>query len=313
MMTTATQGNLADKSLGELICEIHETSGSGALRISRDRAKAVIYFENGAAVFAASNIRAHRLVEFLKRSGLADENSFANSPAKATDDEILADAIKQGKILPDQINVVRQNHVADIMRATLLWTEGDWQFDGRVRVTGENRVNLDTPRLLLESTRRLPLPYIAGRLANHDEQIESVPQNGNSITLLPGEAFVLSRVTAPMSIKDLLALGGMPQDETLRAIFALRAAGLLKRAASSPVSAAQTRAPDRITKSATLEEFLARIDKASDHYQTLNVNPAATADDVKNAYHALARQYHPDRFHQADAALQSRARVRSAA
>jgi len=306
MMTSATQGNLADKSLGELICEIHETSGSGALRISRDRAKAVIYFENGAAVFAASNIRAHRLVEFLRRSGLADENSFADISAKATDDDVLADAIKQGQILPDQINIVRENHVTDIMRATLLWTEGHWQFDGKVRVTGENRVTLDTPRLLLESTRRLPVPYIAARLANHDQQIESVPQNGHSITLSPGEAFVLSRVTAPMSIKDLLALGGMPQDETLRAIFALSAAGLLKRKSSSFVSTTQTPEPDRIAKPETLEEFLARIDKAADYYQTLNVAPAATADEVKTAYHALARRYHPDRFHQADAALRSR-------
>jgi curved DNA-binding protein CbpA len=36
----------------------------------------------------------------------------------------------------------------------------------------------------------------------------------------------------------------------------------------------------------------------------------ATSDEIKNAYHALARRFHPDRFHQSDPQL--RARVESA-
>jgi len=70
-MTAVKEGNLAEKSLGELIREVQDESGSGALRLSRERAKTVIYFEDGDIVFAVSNIRAHRLIEFLKRSGLA--------------------------------------------------------------------------------------------------------------------------------------------------------------------------------------------------------------------------------------------------
>jgi curved DNA-binding protein CbpA len=56
----------------------------------------------------------------------------------------------------------------------------------------------------------------------------------------------------------------------------------------------------------TLEEFLTRIDKASDHYQTLNIDRTASPDEVKNAYHALARTYHPDLFHQASPSVQTR-------
>lgn len=298
-MTAVTQGNLADKSLGELVSDIQQTSASGALRLSRERAKVVIYFEDGATVFAVSNIRAHRLGEFLKRAAVADEGSLAGLSSQ-TDEATLAHLVKQGKINADQVDVIRANHVTDILRTALLWTEGDWQFDARVRIAGDHRVTLDTSRLLLESTRRLPAAYIRAQLADFDERIQTAEQNGHSISLSPGEAFVLSRVAAPVSIKELLALGGMSEEETLRAIYGLRSAGFLMRAG------AQAAASRRASEPENLEAFLKRIDRASDYYETLNIDRAATSDDVRNAYHALARAYHPDRFHQADEALRSR-------
>lgn len=306
-MTAEQQGNLADKSLGELICELQQASASGALRLSRERAKIVIYFENGAIVFAVSNIRAHRLIEFLKRSGLAAEEVVAKVPPTATDDDVLAQFTRQGQLNPEQIGTIRGNQVADMLRATFLWTEGQWQFDPRVRVAKENRVAVDTQRLLLEATRHLPGTYIKSRFANRDEHLETPPSNGQSLNLSPSEAFVLSRVTTAMSIKDLLALGGMAEEETLRAIYALTTAGVLRRATTSTPQMSEP--PQRVRAASideTLEEFLTRIDRASDHYETLNIGRMATADEVKNSYHALARKYHPDRFHQASASVQTR-------
>ena len=309
-MTADEQGNLADKPLGELIREIHERSSSGALRLSRDPAKTVMYFEDGATVFAISNIRAHRLIEFLKRSGgLAGEEALANLPPNANDDEVLAQLIQLGSLTPDQVGKLRANHIADILRTTLLWTEGHWQFDPRVRVTAQNRVSLETQRLVLESSRLLPRPYIESRFTNRDEYIEPGQHNSQSLSLSPNEAFVLSRVIAPMSIKDLLALGGMPEEETLRATYALTSTGLLRRASAATPRVIE---PPRQTRAAddNLQNFLARIDRASDYYETLNIDRTSTADDIKNSYHAIARSYHPDRFHQASAAM--RARIESA-
>src|ERR1051325_11880111 len=99
-MTEAQQGNLADKSLGQLVCEIQHASASGPLRLSRDRAKTVIYFEDGATVFAVSNIRAHRLIEFLRRSGFAAEEVLAQVPPTATDDDAPALITTQGNLNP---------------------------------------------------------------------------------------------------------------------------------------------------------------------------------------------------------------------
>jgi len=306
MMTAATEGNLAEKSLAELISDIQQTSGSGALRLTRGRAKAVIYFEDGSTIFAISNIRAHRLSEFLKRTAAADERSFGGLSSDANDEQVLAHLTKHGTIKAEEVSVVRANHVTDILRTVFLWTEGNWQFEARVRVAGDLRVSVDTSRLLLESTRHLPAAYIRAHLADRDEQIQTTQQNGHSLSLSPGEAFVLSRVAAPISIKELLTLGGMPEEETLRAIYGLRSAGLLIRAASSTNRGKQAGASPRVSEPESLEAFLARIDRAADYYEMLNVDRAATFDEVRNAYHGLARNYHPDRFHQADEALRSK-------
>ena len=300
-MMIAREGNLADKSLGELIRKVQDESGSGALRVSRERAKTVIYFENGSIVFAVSNIRAHRLIEFLKRSGLPCEEVVATMPPTATDDDILAQFRKLGSFSPDDVGKIRANQIADILRATFLWIEGYWQFDERVRVPPDNHVTVDTQRLLIESSRHLPGKYIQSRFTNRHDHVENGEHNGHSLNLSPAEAFVHSRVTVPISINDLLSLSGMCEEETLRALYALISAGLLRRADTvTPAVTQRARAADE-----TVEEFLARIDKAADYYEILRVDQAATADAIKNSYHALARRYHPDRFHQSSATVQT--------
>src|SRR5919206_3045337 len=65
-------GQLIDHPLAELIHEISEARLSGALRLERERVKAVVYFDAGRTVAALTNLRAMRLVEFLRRAGAVE-------------------------------------------------------------------------------------------------------------------------------------------------------------------------------------------------------------------------------------------------
>ncbi len=310
------RGNLNDRPLAEVIRELAEASASGALRLSRERAKAVVYFESGEVAFVASNIRAHRLAEFLKRTGILDETAAGALSAKATDDEILNHLVESQRLPASRVNPIRASHVADVLRGVLLWTDGDWQFDQRVRIAGNTRVRIDVPRLLLESTRHLPAAYVAARFGDGFEQFKPAQSNGQTPDLLPAEAFVLSRLTAAMTLNELLALSGMNEAETLQSLYALITCGAVKRTASrTPVNSSQaTSAASTATappaQTDTLEEFIARAETDPDHYEMLGVARQAGLDKIKNAYHSLARRYHPDRFHKADA--QMRARIESA-
>ncbi|MFY9619775.1 MAG: DnaJ domain-containing protein [Pyrinomonadaceae bacterium] len=312
-MTKPTKGQLAEKPVAELIREIGEASVSGALRLARDRAKAVVYFENGDVAFAASNIRAHRLLEFLKRTGILDESAANAFAPKATDDEVLNLLVETRRIRADRVGTIRANHVAEVLRGVLLWTDGDWEFDPRVRIAGDTRVAIDVRRLLLESTRHLPATYLSSRFADTSEQLELAHANGQQPSLLPGEAFVLSRINGPTTVNELLSVSGMNEEETLQSLYALAICGVVKRAAwatpqfnGSPGAKAAVKAEAVATdKIDTLEDFFGRVEQATSYYDLLGVGNQANADEVKNAYHSLARRFHPDRFHQADAQLRN--------
>jgi curved DNA-binding protein CbpA len=312
-MTNA--GQLENNPLAELIREICAKGLSGAVRLSQSQAKAVIYCEDGGIIFAASNLRAHRLSDYLRRNQLLSDAQMAALSPKAKDEELFGLLAQNTRVNPDALKKIRANHISDILRAMLLWTTGEWQFDSRVRIAGDTRVTIDVRRLLLECARHLPASYLASRFKDQTEPLELAKNNGHQAKLVPSEAFIMSRVNAPTTLKDLLTISGMNEEETLRAVYGLSLAGLLVRRewpTNELVALGQKSAPPAAVpdEQGDLQALFARLDRAGNHYDVLDVRRSARPDEVRDAYHALARQYHPDRYHQRDA--ESRRQIESA-
>jgi curved DNA-binding protein CbpA len=323
------QGQLGDHPLAELIREITAAGLSGSLRLYRERIKAIVYFEDGELVFATSNLRTHRLREFIKRNGLVAAQ-IENFPAKASDHELASALIESGHLKPEALAVIRSRQVSEVLMVSLLWTEGSWEFDPRVRLAADLCVQVNVKRLLMECARHLPAGFIAARLgATNGGYLKT--SGDRATNLLPTEAFVLSRASDSVTLAELTALSGVSEEESYRAIYALSLSGLLQRSnwpvavdtkdslaairptgrARGPVrdSAAGTEV-DEIDEVADVEALFARLQIAKDHYDVLDVGRLATGDEIKDAYHTLARRFHPDRFHQS--APQLRGRVESA-
>jgi curved DNA-binding protein CbpA len=314
------QGLLGEHPLAELIREITTAGLSGSLRLARERARVAIYFESGQLVFATSNLRAHRLREVVKRNGLSDAH-LDEFPARASDEELAAAMINRRLLKPETLAGIRANQVGDVLRLALLWINGTWEFDPRVRLADETRVQVNVNRLLLECARHLPAGFVASRLQQPSSTYLKADDD-NATNLLPAEAFVLSRASNSVTLDELTATSEAGEEEGYRAIYALSLAGLLQRSdwavalsvATPSVSAKAPRAGSKapavaeveIDGLADLETLFARLSLAKDHYDVLEVARLATTEEIKSAYHALARRFHPDRFHQCEPELRNR-------
>ena len=154
-----------------------------------------------------------------------------------SDEHAAVALVRSGLLGAAELKRLQWRQSSEVLRELLSWPEGEWGFDPRVRLAGGlaggYRAPLDTPHLLAEAARVLPHETISLRLADEDETV--APAEGaqekadGGVRLLPAEAFVLSRVYAPMRLGELFSISGLPREETLRAVYALALGGLLER------------------------------------------------------------------------------------
>ena len=311
-------GKLTDQPLAELIREIASKGLSGTLRIEHDRAQAAVYFEDGQAVFAASNVRTLRLREYLTKRQLVAEHELV-SLQNAQSDLSLANALRTRGILREEdINSVLATLVNDILRVALLWTEGSWDFNERARLGDPVRVKINTGNLLREAAHRLPLKFVSLRFRNPGETFLRAADVSIPSSFLPSESFMLSRLDTPAKMEDLVALSGLRELDAYRILYGLTLSGFVTRehwqnafrteaaargktrvAAGAPPSAPEPADNrwDSVVEENNLQPFFERLSHATNYYQVLDLPLTAGPTEIKDAYYALARRYHPDRFH----------------
>ena len=243
-------GQLSEQPLAELLREINASGMSGALRLGRGRVQAVVYAQAGAIIYARSNLRAHRLPACLERWGVLSAAEAAGVAHITDDAEAVATLKAAGRLAPEDLPALRVRQAADVLRPLLLWTDGAWSFDARARLAEETAGGVRLAELLLEAARRLPLEFVAARLADDDSFAPNAASSAE-LALQPAEGFILSRVDAPLTFSDLAAVSGLPEAETRRHVYALALAGLLTRAhwprTFDEATRAQARAAGRAT------------------------------------------------------------------
>jgi curved DNA-binding protein CbpA len=316
------KGTLTIQPLAELIREIAVKGLSGTLRLERDRAQIAVYFERGLLLYAASNVKTLRLRDHLIRRNLLSESRADTLPRNLPDLELASKLVNDRIVRQREMDAVLSVLVSDILRVALLWTDGAWEFDIRSRLAASTRTQVDVATLLREAAQRLSFTFVAQRLRNASEILTRVSEVSGSSNLQNAESFILSRLDKPMSLQDLITLSGLPEAEARRFIYGLALSGLLEReywqnafrtdvtktrkdqlpVFPKPVNTAGggEQSVNWVTanvENEELDQFLRRLRHATNHYEVIELPPSADANEIKESYYAMARRYHPDRFH----------------
>ncbi len=223
-------GTLSDHPLHELLFEANSAKLSGAFRVANDQKKTLIYLHSGEIVFAASNLRQHRLYEFLllwkqiTREKLLEIENYTN------DVELAKYLVETGLFTEEIVKLMTHHQIVKMVEDALTFDQGDWNFNGLVRAKASNEVAVDFEKILRTYLEKLTREQISTRFEVLEEMFELNDDYKTTVNLTSEDGFVLSRFSrSPEKISDILDQSVFPNDQTLAILYKLWLLKIVKR------------------------------------------------------------------------------------
>jgi tetratricopeptide (TPR) repeat protein len=272
--------------------------GSGIVTATRGKLRRLFCVENGWLVYATSNLVEEQFGEYLVRSGALGpaERAQAVEAAAATGKK-LSEILVEGGLPPvDRLRRAQEGLLRELLSSTIEWPDATCAAEsGLPRLQGEVTVRLSPREMLIRHAQRHPAALDALRVRigpPNLRPVAGVVDPGIEMDAL-GEYLVLR---SDGSAELAAIVEGSPAEEvpTLRRVYGYLLAGILEREDRASREARGKRREAELSR----EECLGRLTLSStnEHYAVLGLDRTARREQIREAYYALARRYHPDRF-----------------
>lgn len=292
-----------ERALARLLCEKASREASGILAATRGKLRRLFCLEKGRLVYAASNVIEEQFPEYLVRNGLLSPSERAGlvEEAARTGRKFSEALLSSPTTSPETPRRGMEGLIEELLASTLEWPDGDARFeDGLPQLDGEVTVRLPVLPLVLRHARRHPpaLDALRVRIGPPDLRPVVTPDADalkGGVEIDATAQYLVASCDGQADLGALVARSPATEEATLRAVYGLLLAGILApvdRRRQAGLGATRHDAP------LTREECVARLQVAetADHYGVLGVERHAAASRIRDAYYALARRYHPDRF-----------------
>jgi curved DNA-binding protein CbpA len=222
-------GSFADFTACELLTECALNGLNGSFRFANEAKKIAVYIDQGEIVYAVSNLRAHRLTEFAARFGMLQASDLTQFKSAWNEFELGEQLVAAGKVTAAGLRELQIQQMLDILRTSLEWNAGEWSFSSLVRARENLRLPVQPAQLFIEAARKMSDESICARFSSNIESFALQSDFPADVSLLPVEAFVLSRFDRVLSLDELQTTIGIPETELRRAIYVLWLGGFLNR------------------------------------------------------------------------------------
>jgi CheY-like chemotaxis protein len=227
------RGELARTSVPRLLVALHLGQASGALTVTRGPVKKILVVEQGAPVYAASNVGAERFGAICVRRGIVAAErleDLRHERPLARTAELLADA---GLLAPERRAELVAGQIRAIAWSTFEWREGTYEFQLGRPPASRVPVRIAMGDLVLEGMLRAStLPRLEAELAQ-DVHLAPAPDPAfelYALGLRAREAKLLALADGTKSVADLVRLSDLPARDALAFLQACRVMRVLDEA-----------------------------------------------------------------------------------
>lgn len=290
-----------DRQFARLLCDSAEDHTSGILTATRGKLRRIFCLSKGWIIFATSNLIEEQFVEFLVRTGAMSPSQRAEAVEESArvNAKTTAYLVAKGQVHKDVLRRGMEGLVRELTTSTLEWPDGSYRFqEGLPQLEGEVTVRVPVRSLVLAHAKRYPAALDAVRVRIGPPDLRPV---AGATALAESEhmdalgAYLVAHCDGTAVLSEIVAESPADEEATLRAVYGYLMAGLLEPEDPEKRRAREARGREDVL---TREECLGRLAMAAgqDSYGVLGIDKTARLKQVRDAYYALARRYHPDRF-----------------
>lgn len=297
-------GPLKKPNLAQRLLELHDGKHSGVLRFERGVAKKQLVIHQGNLSSAESNQPEDHLAQILvkmNRIARADLQKVSTlmKGGQSTEEALLVTA----KVDREALEEGAREQAVSILGSLFSWEGCEIRFyPGEGRVKRQLNLQIPLPQLLILAVRRATanrqLPPSLNQVQGWVAHTDSGKAWSSKLPLDNVEAFAYSQAQQPSALENFLSLMPAGMGKPMDVVVTLILLGLIRvetpQTAAAPQSA-RARAAEMEDLARRVEDLLVRYEVAN-HYEILAVPTDASLEEIKAAYHNLAREFHPDRF-----------------